>query len=64
MVTAQATQPKTIDKPAQRERKAPPSLHDLMKNQLTNAALRGKIEEKDLDQLESHIHKLKNLLVV
>jgi hypothetical protein len=47
-----------------RERKPAPALHERMKNQLTNAALRGKIEEKDLEQLEAHIGKLKNLLAV
>ncbi len=45
-----------------RERKPPPAMHERMKNQLTNAALRGKIQNEDLEQLEQHIGKLKNLL--
>ena len=47
---------------ATRERKPPPAMHDRMKNQLTTATLRGKVDMPALEALEQHIGKLKNLL--
>lgn len=45
-----------------RERKPPTPIHERMKNQLTTAALRGRIEVEALEELEGHIVKLKGLL--
>lgn len=66
MATASATrnEGKTSEKAEtpKRERRAAPALHERMKNQLTTAALRGKISTDDLENLQGHIGKLRGLL--
>ncbi len=52
---------KADNKPA-RERKPAPAIHERMKNQLTTAALRGKVKVDELENLEAHIGKLKGLI--
>lgn len=45
-----------------RARREPVAIHDRMKNQLTTAALKGKIKAEELESLENHIGKLKGLI--
>lgn len=52
----------TADNKPARERRPPPSIPERMKNQLTTAALRGKIKVEELENLEGHIGKLKGLI--
>lgn len=51
----------TENKPA-RPRREPVAIAERMKNQLTTAALKGKIKAEELEALEGHIGKLKGFI--
>lgn len=55
------TAPKTTAKP-DAVKKAPASMNDRIKNQLTQAVLRNKATVEDLTDLETHIKKLASIL--
>lgn len=57
-----ANESRSDQRPQGRGRGPAPSMHDRVRNQLTNGALRAKITVDELDDLGRHISKLKGLL--